>query len=55
MSEKYYGSRALVAAPAGTKVAYTSWKKGSNRGLYVADTEKLPEKAALHAWIDKNL
>lgn len=55
MSEKYYGSRAPVTAPGGTKVAYTSWKKGSNRGLYMADTEKLPEKAELHAWIDKNL
>jgi Tol biopolymer transport system component len=55
MSERFYGSRAPVFAPRGGKVAYISWRKGTNRGLYVADTERQPLINTLHEWIDKNI
>ena len=55
MSERYYGCRAPVLSPKGDKVAYVSWRKDSNRGLYIADIGRLPLKEVLHEWIDKNL
>lgn len=55
MSEKVYGSREPVVSPVGTNVAYTSWRKGTGRGLYVANFAELPAKAELHEWIDNNI
>jgi len=55
VSEEHYGSRAPVVSPRGDKVAYVSWRKGTNRGLYVADISRLPSKEELHEWIEKNL
>jgi Tol biopolymer transport system component len=55
MSEKIYGSREPVVSPTGTLVAYTSWRKGTGRGLYVANFAELPSKTELHKWIDNNI
>lgn len=55
VSDKNYGSRSLAVSPRGDRVAYVSWRQGTNRGLYLASPEKLPQKEELHRWIDANL
>ena len=55
VSEKYYGCYYPLVSPDGEKVAYVSWRKGTNRGLYVADLNKIPSKDELHNLINENL
>jgi Tol biopolymer transport system component len=55
VSEKYYGCYYPLVSPDGEKVAYVSWRKGTNRGLYVADLNKVPSKEELHSLINENL
>lgn len=55
VSERFYGCREVVSSPAGSQIVYTSWKKGTNRGLYLADFEHLPKIAELQQIIEENL
>ncbi|HCJ66510.1 MAG TPA: hypothetical protein DHV62_04095 [Elusimicrobia bacterium] len=55
VSDRFYGCRELVSSPASSQVVYTSWKKGTNRGLYLADFEHLPKIDELQQIIEENL
>lgn len=55
VSDKYFGSRSPVISPKGAQVAYISWRKDTNRGLFLASMNRLPSKKELHSWIDENL
>ncbi len=55
VSDRFYGCRELISSPANSQVVYTSWKKGTNRGLYLADFENLPKIAELQKIIEENL
>ncbi|MFH1367929.1 MAG: tetratricopeptide repeat protein [Elusimicrobiota bacterium] len=55
VSEKYYGNRSPVVSPAGGTVAYISWRKDTNRGLFLANMNRLPTKKEMHNLIDWNL
>ena len=55
VSEKNYGCRQPVVSPDGKQVAYLSWHQNSNRVLYLANLDRLPNAAELHGWIDRNL
>lgn len=55
VSDKFFGSRFCVPAPRGSQVAYVSWRPGTNRGLYVADADRLPALADLRRFIITNL
>ncbi len=55
VSDKYYGSYFPVVSPDGKKVVYISWRRDTNRGLYTAYLDRLPEKNELMEFIDKNI
>jgi Tol biopolymer transport system component len=55
VSDKYYGSRSPVISPVGDCVAYISWRRGTNRGLYLAYLDRQPTKDELHEWINTNI
>ncbi|MBN1823067.1 MAG: PD40 domain-containing protein [Endomicrobiales bacterium] len=55
VNEAYYGCRMPVVSPKGDKVAYVSWRKGTNRGLFAASLSKLPGAAEVVSLIDNNL
>jgi Tol biopolymer transport system component len=55
VSDRYYGTREPVVAPSGDSVVYLSWRKGTNRGLYLANLNRLPPVEELHSYIDINL
>ena len=55
MPETYYGCWAPAVDPAGTSVAYVSWRGASGRGLFVARMDRLPSPDQLHCSIDENL
>ncbi len=55
VSDRYYGCRELVASPVESKIVYTSWRKGTNRGLYLANLVSLPTSEDLRQIITENL
>lgn len=55
VSDKFFGSRFCVPAPRGSQIAYVSWRPGTNRGLFLADTDRLPSPPELRRWIVANL
>ncbi|MFH1260082.1 MAG: tetratricopeptide repeat protein [Elusimicrobiota bacterium] len=55
VSSKYYGCRFPVGSPVENKAAYLSWRKGSNRGIYLANLDRLPTKEELMAIVAENL
>jgi len=55
VSDRFYGCREVVTSPATSQIVYTSWKKGTNRGLYLADFETLPKISELQQIIEHNL
>ena len=55
VSDKYYGCREVVSSPVDSHIAYISWGKGTNRGLYLADIERLPSLAELRKISEDNL
>jgi Tol biopolymer transport system component len=55
VSERYFGSRYCEVAPRGSLVAYVSWRPQTNRGLYIADYQKLPTLDQLRGFIQNNL
>lgn len=55
VSDRYYGCRFPVALPVEHKVAYLSWRKGTNRGIYLATLDRLPTEAELLSIIEENL
>ncbi|MBI3292871.1 MAG: PD40 domain-containing protein [Elusimicrobia bacterium] len=55
VSDKFFASRFCAPAPQGSKVAYVSWRSRTNRGLYLADTDRLPEPSELRRFIVTNL
>lgn len=55
VNDKYFSSHAPVVSPDGQWVAYTSWRHGTCRGLYMAQTHRLPSKEAIISYINYNL
>lgn len=55
VSDRFYGCREVVTSPVTAQIVYTSWKKGTNRGLYLADFENLPKNSELQQIIELNL
>lgn len=55
VSDKYYSSRAPALSPNGDKIAYVSWRRNTNRGIYLANTDRPPNIKELRQWIDTNL
>jgi Tol biopolymer transport system component len=55
VSDKYYGCREVATSPIDCKIAYISWHKKSNRGLYLADLKNLPTLPELEKIIEENL
>jgi Tol biopolymer transport system component len=55
VSDKYYGARSPVISPAGDSVVYVSWRAGTNRGLFLANLDRLPSPQETHGYIDTNL
>lgn len=55
VSERFYGCREVVSSPTSSQIVYTSWKKGTNRGLYLANFEHPPKIAELQQIIELNL
>lgn len=55
VSDKHYGCRYPVISPDGDKVTYISWRKNTNRGIFLADLNRLPDREELHKFIDENL
>lgn len=54
MSDRYYGCRELIASPVENKIVYTSWRKGTNRGLYLTNLISLPTSEELRQIITEN-
>lgn len=55
VSTKYYGSRFLSVSPKANLVAYISWRKDTNRGLYLAPFDRQPTQSELANFIENNL
>jgi TolB protein len=55
VSDKNYGSRSPVVSPQGDCVVYISWRRDTNRGLYLAYLDRQPTADEMHEWIDRNL
>lgn len=55
VNEKYYGCRFPHASPSAPLVAYLSWRKGTNRGVYLADYDRIPDEKELKKYIENNL
>ncbi len=55
ISDKYRGNKYALFSPTEDKIVYLSWRKGTYRGLYIADTKKLPSLKELTQIIDENL
>jgi len=51
----YYGCRFLATSPKTNHVAYISWRKDTNRGLYLAPLDRLPTKIELKQIIVNSL
>lgn len=55
VSTKHYGCRFLCPSPKANLVAYISWRKDTNRGLYLAPVDRLPSKEEIKFYIENNL
>lgn len=55
VSDRFYGCREVVTSLVDSKLVYTSWRKGTNRGLYLADFEHPPSTKELQQIIAENL
>jgi Tol biopolymer transport system component len=55
VSDKYYGSRSPAVSPRGDAVAYVSWRRNTNRGLYLARLDRLPDRDELHSYVNNNI
>lgn len=54
VSSKHYGCRFPCPSPQSNWVAYVSWRKDTNRGLYLAPIDRLPTKNELQEIIQQN-
>jgi Tol biopolymer transport system component len=55
LSPQFYGCRFLAASPRANRVVFTAWRKDTNRGLYVAPLDALPDRDELLAILEENL
>lgn len=55
VDEKYYGCRAPTPSPTKPQIVYLAWRKGTSRGLYLADYENLPTIKELEDIIKTNI
>ena len=53
VSAGHYGSRFLATSPRSNHVAYVSWRKDTNRGLYLAPFDRLPSQEELKEIVEK--
>ncbi len=51
VSTKHYGSKFAATSPNSNWVAYVSWRGDSNRGLYAAPFDRLPDSNEIKSFI----
>jgi len=55
VSEKYYGNTNPVFSPTQEKILYLAWREGTQRGIYLADVNTLPDLQELKSLVENNL
>ena len=55
VSEKYYGNTNPVFSPTEEKILYLAWREGTQRGIYLADANTLPNLQELKDLVENNL
>jgi len=55
ISEKYYGNTNPVFSPTQEKILYLAWREGTQRGIYLADVNTLPDLQELKSLVENNL
>jgi len=55
VSEKYYGNTNPIFSPTEEKILYLAWRKGTQRGIYLADLNTLPNLQDLKSLVENNL
>ncbi|MCS7150831.1 MAG: hypothetical protein NZ928_00370 [Endomicrobia bacterium] len=55
VSDKYYGSHSPCVSPTRYEVVYTSFRKNTLRGLYLAYLDRLPTREEIVEIVNKNL
>ncbi|MFQ5866381.1 MAG: hypothetical protein ACE5IT_00105 [bacterium] len=55
VSEKHYGNTNPVFSPTQEKVLYLAWREGTQRGIYLADANTLPNLQELKSLVEDNL
>ena len=55
VGKKYYGNTNPVFSPTQEKILYLAWREGSQRGIYFADANTLPNLHELENLVENNL
>jgi len=55
VGEKYYGNTNPVFSPTQDKILYLAWREGTQRGIYLADANVLPNLQELKDLVENNL
>ncbi|MFH1380282.1 MAG: hypothetical protein ABII23_08400 [bacterium] len=55
VNDKYYSSHAPAVSPDSNAIAYSSWRAGMSRGIYLARIKDLPSKDEVETCIKNNL